>query len=370
MRVLHIETGRHLYGGALQVRYLLEGLRTLDVDNILVCPRGSDIAAAAQPFATVCESPMAGDLDGRFFFSLVQAVRKTRPDLIHVHSRRGADLWGPVAAGVCRIPAVLTRRVDNLEPTWWVNLKYRSYEKIVTISEGIRRVLLEEGVPREKTVCIPSAVDAEIYRQACDRNWFHREFSLPPDARSIGVIAQLIERKGHRYLVEAAPQILRTYPQVRFIFFGQGPLREELVRLCKEARLLENVIFAGFREDLPKIIPCLDLVVHPALMEGLGVSLLQAAAAGVPIVAAAAGGIPEIVRDGINGFLFPPGDAEALAEKTCLLLSNPDMCEQFASRGEEIVSEEFSIQAMVQGNMGIYLDILREGKNNAVGHQS
>ncbi len=74
-----------------------------------------------------------------------------------------------------------------------------------------------------------------------------------------------------------------------------------------------QVQLAGFREDLAEILPCLDLVVHPALMEGLGVSLLQAASAGVPIVASRVGGIPEAVRDGENGLLVPPGDSRRAA---------------------------------------------------------
>lgn len=169
----------------------------------------------------------------------------------------------------------------------------------------------------------------------------------------------MIQRKGHRYLLEAAPAILEQCPGARFLFFGKGPLRQELEELSAKAGLRDKVLFAGFRQDLQRIVPCLDLVVHPALMEGLGVSLLQAAATAVPIVGAKAGGIPEIVRDGINGYLVPPGNAEALVEPIVSLLQDRQLAASFGSAGQQIVQEFFSIPAMVAGNLNIYRKLLR-----------
>jgi glycosyltransferase involved in cell wall biosynthesis len=354
MKVLHIETGRHLYGGALQVRYLLEGLSARGIENILACPRDSEIAAAARPFAVVEEVAMGGEADPRLFFYLSRILGRNRPNIVHVHSRRGADLWGPLAARLHGVKAILTRRVDNPEPGWLARLKYWPYERIVTISEGIRQVLLGEGIPEEKMVCVHSAVDLEDYRLTCNRNWFQTEFDLGPEEKAIGVVAQLIERKGHRYLIEAAPEVLEKCPQARFVFFGKGPLREELENLCREKGIADKVRFAGFRDDLPRILPCLDLVVHPATMEGLGVSLLQAAAVGVPIVASGVGGIPEIVRNGKNGFLVRPREAQLLVEPILELLQDSDKARRMGKAGRQIVESEFSIPTMVAENMKVY----------------
>jgi glycosyltransferase involved in cell wall biosynthesis len=281
-----------------------------------------------------------------------------RPDLVHVHSRRGADLWGGLAAWSRGVPALITRRVDNPENPLAARLKYRLYGRIITISEAIRQVLLSEGVPAEKISCVPSAVDHRRYAKPCDRDWFLREFGLQPTDRTIGMIAQFIPRKGHRFLIEAAPEIIARCPEARFILFGKGPLQEDVRKMCDRNRIGDKMIFAGFRTDLERILPCLDLVAHPARMEGLGVSLLQAAAAGVPIVASRVGGIPEIVQDGVNGYLIDVGDRRAIMRRMIELLADPEKARRFGLAGRMIARSRFSIDAMVKGNLAVYREML------------
>jgi glycosyltransferase involved in cell wall biosynthesis len=359
MKILHIETGRHLYGGALQVFYLLRGLHAAGVENILVCAPGSEIGRKCAEIATVVELPTRGDIDPRLLVGLCQTIRRLRPDIVHAHSRRGADWWGGLAAQLCGVKSVLTRRVDNPEGALLIRLKYSRYDRVVTISEGIRQVLLSEGVAEKQLQLIHSVVDLEQYNSQADRPWFEQEFALHPGERTVAVIAQLIERKGHRFLLAGAEQILAAVPNLRFIFFGQGPGRQELEADCHARGLAEKVIFAGFRDDLPRILPNLDLVVHPALMEGLGVSLLQTAAAGRPMIGARAGGIPEVIRDGLNGYLVPPGEVTLLAEKTIELLLDRQRAETFGANGRRLVEEEFSIPAMISSYQRLYAEILR-----------
>lgn len=359
MKILHIETGRHLYGGALQVFYLLRGLQAAGIENILVCPPGSEIGRKCAGIATVVELPTLGDVDPRLLVGLCRTIRRHRPDVVHAHSRRGADWWGGLAAQLCGVKAVLTRRVDNPESSLLVRLKYRRFDRVVTISEGIRQVLLREGVPEKQLQLIHSVVDLEQYNHPVDRPWFEKEFSLCPGEMTIAVIAQLIERKGHRFLLAGAEKILAAVPDLRFIFFGQGPQREVLEADCRARGLGEKVIFAGFRDDLPRILPNLDLIVHPALMEGLGVSLLQTAASGRPMIGARAGGIPEVIRDGVNGYLVPPGEVTSLSEKCIELLLDRQRADRFGANGRILVEEEFSIPAMISSYQSLYAQLLR-----------
>jgi len=360
MKILHIETGRHLYGGALQVFYLLRGLHQQGVKNVLVCAKGSAIAQEAQAFAKVIELPMFGDGDPRFLLGLIRSIHAERPSVVHAHSRRGADWMAGLSARFCGVRSVLTRRVDNPESRTLARLKYGSYDRVVTISDGIRQVLLGEGISAEHVELIHSVVDHEPYLQPCDRAWFEAEFGIRPGEKCIAVIAQLIDRKGHRFLLEALPAILSRIPQLKVIFFGKGPLRQELETTCVERSLAGKVIFAGFRDDLSHILPCLDLVVHPALMEGLGVSLLQAAAAGVPIVASRAGGIPEVVRDGVNGYLVEPGDVGQLSSKALAILEDASLGRRFGFAGRGLVLREFSITTMVERYQTLYASLVTD----------
>jgi glycosyltransferase involved in cell wall biosynthesis len=367
MHILHIETGRHLFGGALQVRYLIQGLFEAGVKNTLVCPAGSQISKCVSASGKTHEIRISGELDPRFPLKLIRIVRHVKPDLVHVHSRRGADVWGGLAALLRSTRAVITRRVDNPEAPLVARIKYAPYVKIIAISQAIRMVLVSESIRPDRVVCVHSGIDPDPYQGACDPRWFQETFDLTPDNKAIGVIAQLIRRKGHRFILEAAPAILDRFPETRFLFFGLGHLRGELESLCHEKKIGHAVYFAGFRNDMHRILPCLDLVVHPATMEGLGVSLLEAASSGRAIVAARAGGIPEVVHHGVNGLLVEPGNTGELVAAVLRVLGDPGLGEQMGAAGRRLVADKFSVPAMVKGNMAIYREIL--GDNSCLAHR-
>ncbi|HWH72651.1 MAG TPA: glycosyltransferase [Methylibium sp.] len=356
MKTLHVESGMHLYGGALQVVFLLRGLAARGEQPLLACPSGSAIAGSVRALGLpVHEMPMGGDLDVGLLGRLRALIRAERPDLVHLHSRRGSDLWGGLAARLEGVPAVLSRRVDNPEPRWWVARKYRLYAQVIAISEGIRRVLLAEGLTPQQVVCVHSAVDTEAYRPAPgERAWVRAEFGLPADAPLIAMAAQFIPRKGHRTLLAALPAVFAAQPQARVLLFGQGPEHAAIDALVRQAGWGDRVLLPGFRRDLARIVPGIDVLAHPAEMEGLGVALLQAAACGVPIVAGRAGGIPEIVRPGLNGELIEPGDAEALAGHLIRLLADTELRRRYGEAGRRLVLDEFSVDAMVEGNRAVY----------------
>ncbi|MFD2112739.1 glycosyltransferase [Thiorhodococcus fuscus] len=358
MRILHVEGGRHLYGGSFQVLHLLRGLAARGHENLLACPRGCALASAAEPVAEVHDMPMHGDVDPLMTARLHRLIRASRPDLVHLHSRIGADVMGGLAARLARVPVIHTRRVDNPEPRWLVALKYRLHDRVIAISEGIGRVLVGEGLPPAKLRLARSAVDFESYARPCDRSLVAERLGVEPDALLIGVVAQLIQRKGHAVLLDALPPLLDAHPDLRVVFLGQGPLADPLRERIAREGLAERVILAGFRDDLDVLLPCFDLIVHPALMEGLGVSLLQAASAGVPIVASRAGGIPEAVRHGENGLLVPPGDSAALGEAIGSLLSGPERRRELGDAGRALMVREFSIDAMVEANLAVYRELV------------
>lgn len=358
MKVLHVETGLHLYGGAQQVVYLLEGLAQRGVDNLLVCPPGAAIGTHLRNSRVrIVELPCSGDLDFGFIGRLRRTIAAHRPALVHLHSRRGADVLGGIAAQRAGVPAVLSRRVDNPENPWWARWKYRRYARVICISEGIAEVLRGEGVECERIRVVRSVVDARAWAQPATRAEFCAAFDVPQDRVIAGVVAQLIERKGHRLLFDA---LARLAPLTRpfVICFGQGALRATLEAQVSRLGLAGDVRFAGFREDLPRWMGALDLLVHPAYMEGLGVSLLQASAAGVPVIASRAGGMPEAVRDGDNGLLVPPGDADALQAAIERLVADPALRARLGDGGRALIAREFSPDAMVEGHLAVYHELL------------
>ena len=360
MTILHVETGRHLYGGALQVKLLLDGLATMaSVRSLLVAPLGSAIAdaVAAEGHTEVVTLPLAGEHDIGFIWRLRRVIVEYGVDLVHLHSRRGGDWFGGMAAVWAGVPCLLTRRVDNPETRLLVPWKYRLFDRVVAISEGIADVLRQCGVTADKVTTVHSAIPDQAIRR-CDRQWLQQQFGIRPEQPVVAVIAQLIPRKGHRYLIAAIPAIMAAQPDVHFLFLGQGAQRQALEQACYP--FADAVTFAGFRDDLAMILPCPDLVVHLADREGLGVSLLQAAQQGKAIVATATGGIPEIVVDGLNGTLLPVAPAaEQVASAVINLLQHGELRDRMGMAGRERVVQYFSVEAMVAGNVAVYNRLIK-----------
>lgn len=355
MSVIHVETGRHLYGGALQVLYLAQGLEERGVRSVLMVPRGSEIAVAArQRWLRVEEFRFRGEGDVTAIGRM--AWRFSRPDVevVHLHSRRGADTLGGVAAAAIRAPVVLTRRVDNRDVDWLVGAKYRLYRRIVAISGAVRDVLTDQGVPRDKISLVHSAVDATKWKTPRATAERDREFDLQPGAPAGAMVAQFVSRKGHWVLVHALSILKRRGVTPSIVLFGRGPRRENVAALAEAAGVAGQIRFAGFRDDLHEWLGSFDFCVHPALKEGLGVAALQAGAAGVPVVGGKAGGIPEVIDDRRTGILCPPGDAGAVAAAIAQLLQDPDAARAMGRRARERVESRFSVDAMVEGNLEVY----------------
>ncbi len=358
MRILHVETGRHLYGGAYQVVLLLKGLAAHGVTNILCAPQDSAIAREAAPYAAIVPLAVSGELDPRLPMGLWHAVRRWKPQIVHVHSRRGADWWGGMTAAWTQTPAVVTRRVDNPENPLVARFKYRFYRRVISISSAIVQVLKSQGITQEKIRCVHSCIEPDRFEAPYAKGDLLRDLGLPESSRLIGTVAQLIPRKGHARLITVAPSICARHPDVHFGFFGRGPLRDRLERYANAHGVSHRIHFFGFRSDMDRIFPCLDLLVHPATLEGLGVCLLEAAAAGVPIVASKAGGIPEVVRHGLNGLLVDPESEDELRSAILWMLDHPEEARHMGRHGRDLVLSSFSRHAMVDGNLRVYKEIL------------
>lgn len=359
MKILHVETGRHLYGGPQQVLYLIGALEERGCECMLICPPDSGIDAAARMQGlNVRNLFCAGDLDLPFAYRLVQFLQDSRPDIVHCHSRRGADMLGGLAASITEIPAVVSRRVDNTEMRLVAALRYRPFRKIIAISQAIAKVLREHGVDEERIEIIRSAVDTERFALRPDCSSVRAEFNAPKGTFVMAAAGQLIPRKGHRYLLEAVAMLREQLPSFRLIIFGEGYLNNQLRAQAASLGLGDVVQFAGFRDDLDDFMACIDLFVHPALTEGLGVIALKAQAAGVPVVGFAAGGMPEAVADGKTGILVPPGDVAQLANAIARLVNNDTLRREFGEAGRIRMANDFSIAKMADRHVALYESVV------------
>lgn len=360
MRILHLELGRHLYGGAKQVVYLINAIHAQDppIEQLLVCAEGSDIAAQHLPGCTIHPLPYAGEIDISILWRLSGLIRATKPDILHIHSRRGADVWGAMMAKRTGIPAICTRRVDNPESAL-TRIKYRQYSAVISISEGVRKVVSQHCPDTVLQQVIHSSVDFTEFPYTPDPDWFRRKFNIPQGHRVLANFAQLIARKGQTELIAAMREVITLCPDTVCLLFGKGSLADEYQRQIEQAGLQHHVRLCGFTNEVARILPNIDLMVHPAHAEGLGVILLQAGACKVPVIACPSGGIPEIILDKHTGWLTPAGEANLLANCIAEALENPQLRHELASNLYKHVSTHFSTETMA----GDYIRLYRQLHN-------
>ena len=351
---MHIEAGRHCYGGARQVEYLIDGLSQRGVDNVLLCPPEQPLASRLQR-AEIIPVPMGGEHDLGMGLRFSRLLAGLDPDVVHVHSRRGADLYGGLAAALARRPAVLTRRVQSHEPKLWARFKYRPYRAIVAISRAVEAELERAGVVSARRCIIPSAVDARRFVPRHDAaRRLRQALGLAEHAFVVGLVAQLIPRKGHRLALSVMQRLGARHPNLMLVCFGRGP-EEAVLREAVTARgLAGRVVLAGFRDDLASLLSGIDVLIHPASREGLGVAVLEAMSAERPVVAARVGGLVDLIESGHDGVLVPAGDADAFAAAVSDLIAAPERRRRLGQAARARVERDFSVAAMSDAYLDLY----------------
>jgi glycosyltransferase involved in cell wall biosynthesis len=174
----------------------------------------------------------------------------------------------------------------------------------------------------------------------------------------VAILAVLEERKGHRFLLDAARVLKERGRRINYVFAGDGSKKAQLQRMVQMLGLREEVSFVGFVKDVPKFLSSIDVLVLPSLYEGLGVAALEAMAAGKPVVATRVGGLAESIVDGETGFLVPSRDATALAEAIQKLVDNPFMARAMGQKGTARVLSIFTMERMARQNEAYYYALL------------
>lgn len=353
MKILHINTERGWGGGEQQLLYLAEGLKRREHHCTILCQPETLLARRSREIGLeTIELKMRGEWDLWAALRIARLLQRGRYDLLHLHTSHAHTLGLLAGIGGWKGKRIVSRRVAFQLRKGPINkLKYR-YPTYICISQVIRNVLIADGVSPERINVVYSGVDLRRFKDGQPAD-IRKELGIP-GAKIIGNIGHMADHKGQRYLIEAAPQIFRVFPDAAILLIGEGKLRSYLERLAERLKVKSRIIFMGFRTDIPSLLRSMDIFVYPSHLEGLGTSLLDAMAAEVPIVATTTGGIPEVVSDGINGILVPPGDSQSLAQAVLTILQNNDLAKKLSQAGRETVEKRFTADKMVEGTLEVY----------------
>ncbi len=308
--------------------------------------------------------------DAITLWRLAKRLRQGRYDIVHTHTSK-AGLLGRLAAERAGVPIVVHTPHGNVFHGYFNRYVSRAFvwaerhaarrtDRIVELTPGGIEEYLEEGIgQREQFTVIFSGIDTAPFGEAIERREDTRhELGVGPEHLLVGGVGRLEPVKGFIHFVHAARSIAESQPAARFVLAGQGSLDREL--RSEAAPLSGRFQFLGLREDVPRLMAALDVLVVPSLNEGMGRVLLEAGAAGVPVVASDVGGIPDIVDDGETGLLVPPRDATAIAEAVLSLLHTPERRSLMGATARAKVVPHFSLESMVARIENLYEELLHE----------
>jgi len=299
-------------------------------------------------------------------FRLARTIRQRKIDIVHIQS----PYWGIIARIIGRIVGVKIiistehQFLKKLHPVVRLGsiLTYFLNDATIGVSQAMVKSLQKCKTVRKKDLyTIPNGIDINATRPShLDTTSIKEKLGIDKHNSFILNVANFKPQKGHQYLIMAAPLILKKCPQTTFVLVGVGKpdVIERLENMVDQLGIRKNVIFAGFRSDVPELMSACDVFVLPSLWEPFGIVLLEAMALGKTVIGTNVGGIPEVIDDGINGFLVEPGNSQQLAEKTQELLLNEKLRNQMGQNGMRKVQEKFSIQQMVGAIEQVYVTVI------------
>jgi glycosyltransferase involved in cell wall biosynthesis len=387
MRVAHLIT-RMIVGGAQEnTLFNCRDLIELHGDDVLLItgpslgPEG-DLLQQGRGGAPQTEVPvyeidsLRRAIDPRrdfaSYFAIQRALQWFQPDVVHTHSAK-AGILGRIVAWNLGVPAIIHTvhgAPFHAYQPWATRTLYRACERyaakrchaLISVADAMTDQLVAAGVaPREKFTTISSGMDVDPFLRADEtRQQVRGELGFADSDIVVGKIARLFELKGHDDVIAAARQVVAANPRVKFLFVGDGLLRETLQQQIAAADLQGHFVFTGLvpPSTIPRYLGAMDLLVHASLREGLARALPQALIAGKPVVSYDIDGAKEVTLPERTGFLIPPREIDGLAQALIKLASDASLRRKYGEEGRRLFADQFRHETMTRRIRELYWRVL------------
>jgi glycosyltransferase involved in cell wall biosynthesis len=246
--------------------------------------------------------------------------------------------------------------VDYRSAAWVAN---RAVDRLICVSHVEREKLLAAGLRPEKAAVVWNGVPAPRLPSPDEVAAFRARFGLTGERVVAGAVGRLEKQKGLEYLIEAARLLAERGLRPQLLLVGDGREREALSRQAAEAGV--EVTFTGFLGEAERdaALAAIDVLVMPSIGEALPLALIEAMGAGKPVVATTVGGIPEIVQEGESGFLVPPAEAGAFADRLAPLVAEAGLRVRCGEAARQFFAAHLTNEAMAAKTEQIYLEVLK-----------
>ncbi|NDJ86456.1 MAG: glycosyltransferase family 4 protein [Chloroflexi bacterium] len=292
-------------------------------------------------------------------------LRDEKIDIVHAQDQ-DTNIYAALARRRLGIPSVMTRHV-MVEPSEGIKETLRArlvllaarygFDRIIAVSEAVREAFSKLAkIDSERIETIYNGIEIERFDTHSARDAKRAEMGWPLDQPTVIMVAVLRPGKGHEVLFDAIPRLKEAVPGVRIKLVGGGELEDELRQ--QAAPYGETVEFLGQRMDVPDLLGASDVMVLPSWSEALPTVLIEAGAAGLPVVATDVGGSAEIVKDAETGYIVPPGDSAAIADRLIAVLKDPGAAMAMGDRARDFVTATFSLEEQARRTIALYEKVI------------
>lgn len=303
------------------------------------------------------------------FWSLFQLIRAERPDVVHTHKSKAGTV-GRAAAWLCGVPVIVHTFHGHVLHGYFSEAKSKVFRlieramaalshRIIAVSPKVKDDLIGHGVASaEKIDVVYLGLDLKSFeRSTRNAGGLRAELGLSAETPLIGIVARLVSIKNIPMFLAAAKRVLAARPDARFVVAGDGELKKALAAHAANLGIADAVSFLGFRTDLERIYPDLDVLCLTSDNEGSPVSLIEGLASGCAAVSTDVGGVTDVLEGGRCGVLVPAGNAEALASAVLELLKDPAKRAALGEAGRRS-AKRFSIERLVSDLDNLYKSLL------------
>jgi glycosyltransferase involved in cell wall biosynthesis len=387
LKVIHIITMLELGGAQQNTIYTVTHLNTERFYPVLISGKGGLLDETVRNlsikkyFVTYLKRKINPIFDVLALFNILIILFKENPDIVHTHSSKAGILgrWAAFLVKILKLLFFTTRRIKKMRPLiihTFHGFGFNDYQNMITknlfilieqITEKITDKFIavsEQNIDtginnriglRNKYVLIRSGVKIKDFSEVkIDKGLKKRELGIKDNDRVVTTIGPFKPQKNLSDYIELANLVLMKISNVKFIIIGDGEQRNLLLNRVKQLKLENNILFLGWRKDIPELLAITDIFVMTSLWEGLPRSIVEAMLSEKPVIAYSVDGVKEIVKDNVTGFLINPKNIKLMSEKLLFLLNNTDLIYKFGKMAKTTIDISFDIDYMVKQQESLY----------------
>ncbi|MCI9844941.1 glycosyltransferase family 4 protein [Flavobacterium pectinovorum] len=370
MKLIQVTVSRGWRGHEQKIIYLYEAFKEYGYveEQWIICPDDSEtFKVATQKGMNVIALNNKSEYDLKYAKKFSKITKELNADLVFIHNSHSHTLMvlSKLLFGLTQ-PLVLCRtlikRVDtNFFRKW--KYDYNGIKKIICVSYPVVDILKPVIRDHSKLCVVGCVTDIHKFTKTQKTGILHKQYNIPSDYKIIGNIAAFVDFKDHVTWVNTVAELVKRGVKAKYILIGKGPLEMQVRKQISDLGLENEIIIAGFRKDIPEILPEFDLLLFTSNCEPLGGVILESYACKVPVVAGNAGGVPEVVTDNQTGLLAEVGNALSFADKVEKMLNDTELQENCIENGRKFLMENCTKEVVSKKMINELKGVLQKNNN-------